>query len=133
MYLREGKRLILTDKEKQQVGTICANCQSLENLQYHHIVPLYLGGSNLLSNFVCLCSDCHKTIHTGIPGINYNTLDMNGTRKIGRPKVQKEDLPKDLIQDIQEHKLNITEISKKYKCSRKTIYKYKKIVEEAIN
>lgn len=132
MYIKE-KRLILTDREKQQIGIVCANCHSSENLQYHHIVPIALGGSNLLSNFVCLCYDCHKTIHTGVPGINYNTLGMNGTRKNGRPKIQKEDLSKDLIQDIQEHKLNITEISKKYGYSRKTIYKYKKIVEEAIN
>ena len=72
----EYYRRKLTDNDKKQIGLKCGGCESVENLEYHHIVPIALGGSNLLTNYVCLCNNCHKTIHTGIPGLNYGKLGM---------------------------------------------------------
>ena len=113
-----GNRATLTEKEKAEVGTKCANCLSEKELEYHHIVPIALGGSNLITNFVCLCSKCHETIHTGIPGISYSNLVKNGMDKsevkIGRPQTTIKDLNPDLIIDIKEKRLNITDIGRKY-------------------
>lgn len=32
-------------------------------LQIHHIVPISQGGDNRSENIVCLCPNCHKTLH----------------------------------------------------------------------
>lgn len=54
-------------KLKQQIiehcGTVCANCGSSQEIEYHHIVPLSNGGTNRVSNYVALCSVCHLKAH----------------------------------------------------------------------
>lgn len=47
------------------LGTRCVNCGSEEYIEYHHIVPLCLGGVDKLSNMAALCSKCHKAAHRG--------------------------------------------------------------------
>ena len=59
------KRKAITDEIKDQVGRSCANCGATDDLQYHHIVPLALGGNDIVSNMVCLCARCHWVIHQG--------------------------------------------------------------------
>jgi len=50
---------------KNTLGTSCYNCGSSESVEYHHVVPLKLGGTNRLSNIVPLCHKCHKAAHNG--------------------------------------------------------------------
>lgn len=49
-----------------ELGCVCVNC-GRDNWQiaveYHHIVPLVLGGTNNLGNIVPLCNYCHKLAH----------------------------------------------------------------------
>ena len=52
-------RNMLDENLKQE----CANCGKTEMLEYHHVVPLALGGSNRISNIVCLCYWCHRQAH----------------------------------------------------------------------
>lgn len=47
----------------EKLGCVCANCGSDLDIEYHHIVPLKLGGSNRLTNIVPLCCVCHKIAH----------------------------------------------------------------------
>lgn len=47
------------------IGRECVNCHSKNDLTYHHIVPLNLGGHDEISNMVCLCRRCHSLIHYG--------------------------------------------------------------------
>lgn len=47
----------------EHLGTKCINCGSEEDIAYHHIVPLSVGGTNNLSNIVPVCERCHKAIH----------------------------------------------------------------------
>lgn len=47
-------------------GDRCVNCGSDENIEFHHIVPLAIGGTNNYGNVVPLCWKCHKAIHSGI-------------------------------------------------------------------
>ena len=42
---------------KEQVK--CFDCDSIENIQYHHVVPRSLGGNKT----VPLCSSCHCKVH----------------------------------------------------------------------
>ena len=49
-----------------ELGCVCVNCgrdNSQIAVEYHHIVPLVLGGTNNLGNIVPLCNDCHKLAH----------------------------------------------------------------------
>ena len=40
----------------------CINC-SKEATEQHHVIPLSLGGNDIESNKVWLCSECHALIH----------------------------------------------------------------------
>lgn len=50
---------------KDNIGHICVNCNSDIDIEYHHIVPLSMGGTNRLSNIVPLCHRCHMAAHHG--------------------------------------------------------------------
>lgn len=50
---------------KERLGCTCANCGSEDDIEYHHIVPLALGGTNALTNLIPLCYKCHKAAHHG--------------------------------------------------------------------
>lgn len=54
---------VLGKEAKAKIGLTCAHCGATTNLEYHHIIPVACGGSNELSNYVCLCSFCHKEYH----------------------------------------------------------------------
>lgn len=41
---------------------ICVNCGG-KACEQHHIVPLALGGNDISTNLVWLCSECHGKIH----------------------------------------------------------------------
>ena len=134
------QRKNITQKNKKQIGLECCNCGSKNNLEYHHIVPIALGGLDDISNICCLCNQCHHLIHHGsISNINNSNLIKQGMQNakekginIGRPRTTIKDISNDLIMDIME-KINITTIAKKYNISRKTVYKYKNIIKEYYN
>jgi len=65
---------------KNACGSVCYNCGCKENIQYHHIVPLRLGGTNALSNIAALCTRCHKVAHMG-----QHINDYRNTENMGRP------------------------------------------------
>lgn len=41
-------------------------CRSSRNLDIHHIVPRYRGGTNALWNLILLCSGHHAALHAGL-------------------------------------------------------------------
>ena len=73
-------RRTVSNDIKNIVGNTCCNCQSDKNIEYHHIVPLALGGADIVSNIVPLCHQCHKTAHCG-QHINHYRKSVNGGRK----------------------------------------------------
>lgn len=40
----------------------CAFCGSTEQLELHHMIPLFLGGTNDTANLVWLCAPCHAVV-----------------------------------------------------------------------
>lgn len=59
-FSRESFRKELIEK----LGSICCNCGSNKNIEYHHIVPVVYGGTNKLSNIVPVCVECHYKAHS---------------------------------------------------------------------
>ena len=47
----------------QYLGKECIYCLTKENLQIHHIIPLYVGGKNIMSNVEIVCNKCHYELH----------------------------------------------------------------------
>ena len=71
----------LTKLEKSLIGIVCCNCGSEEDLQYHHIIPLAIGGRDIISNMCYVCYKCHyKLHHDGKDSkvANYGELIKNG-------------------------------------------------------
>jgi|SRR5690625_468697 len=68
----------------------CGNCGSGDDLQIHHVVPLTLGGNNVITNLVRLCTECHSKAHGGMELINQfeevrRDNARNGRISSGRP------------------------------------------------
>ena len=40
----------------------CVNCGAESNLEWHHMIPAFLGGTAEPENMVCLCDRCHDAI-----------------------------------------------------------------------
>lgn len=49
----------------EECGKACVNCDADDVVEYHHIVPLEVGGTNKFSNIVPLCLTCHMAVHMG--------------------------------------------------------------------
>ena len=47
----------------EHCGIVCVSCGAIESIDYHHILPLSLGGDNRYSNIVQMCCLCHDKIH----------------------------------------------------------------------
>lgn len=59
-------------------GSVCYNCGETENIEYHHVVPLKLGGTNNTSNIVALCHRCHCAAHHGRHIRDYCNKNVSG-------------------------------------------------------
>lgn len=62
-------------------GSVCVNCGSSVGIEWHHIVPLFLGGTDVASNIVSLCHACHCAAHRGRHVSHY----VAKSNKAGRP------------------------------------------------
>lgn len=60
---------------------ICTYCGSMENIEYHHLISLKLGGDNRINNIIPLCNRCHKVFHNGKHLSKYKN-----TEHMGRPR-----------------------------------------------
>ena len=75
------KRRTLNQSDKEEIGLKCCNCGSTSDLQYHHIIPISIGGKDINSNICCLCYDCHYKLHhdgKGSKVANYSELIKKG-------------------------------------------------------
>lgn len=55
---------LMRKREKQESGHIkqCAFCGSKNDLEEHHMIPLFLGGTNDDDNLIFLCKKCHRSV-----------------------------------------------------------------------
>lgn len=139
-------KINLTEEEKIKIGKQCCNCGAKEDLQYHHIVPLSMGGNDIVSNICCLCYSCHSLIHFGKKkNINHSEATKMGLQKakergikLGQPKGAKLNTKKSIEAKQKILELNYDfygtlsneETYKTIGISRNTFYKYKKELKE---
>lgn len=77
---RETRNAKFRERLKEELGTVCANCGTTENIEYHHVVPLKLNGTNRISNIVPLCYACHKAAHHGRKVSEYKVGSKGGRK-----------------------------------------------------
>jgi 5-methylcytosine-specific restriction endonuclease McrA len=66
---RLENKSIYVKKALERANNKCYYCGSKSNLEAHHIVPLFAGGTNDDTNLQVLCDDCHKRKHKkGVKG-----------------------------------------------------------------
>ena len=68
----DSKKRYITAEVKRSVyerdAGMCTQCGAIDNLQFHHRLPLFLGGESTFDNLKLLCSECHRYTpdHNGI-------------------------------------------------------------------
>ena len=77
---KEYNRQSFKKQLRKVLGCKCVNCGSDIGIEYHHIVPLALEGTNRLTNIVPLCNICHEKAH-GAQNIRQIKGTMAGGRK----------------------------------------------------
>lgn len=133
----------------KQKGTVCYNCHKNEenNIMFHHIIPVAIGGTENDSNIVPLCQDCHNKLHTienKNNTLSHSALIKRGLEKakkngvqIGRIPITVNDLPIEFKEKyyplIKSKKITITKASQMLNMSRTTIYKYVYLLDEYNN
>lgn len=58
----------------------------------HHIIPFSLGGDDQPDNYMALCDDCHKKIHTG---------DISSLTKLGIKRARTAEVTDILVSQIE--------------------------------
>ncbi|RKI87880.1 HNH endonuclease [Parablautia intestinalis] len=125
----------LSERDKKEIGVQCRNCGSKKELEYHHVVPISLGGKDVNSNIVCLCYPCHQKIHYGESkhGL-HSTVIKKGLdvarkkgKKLGRPATG---VPKEFIKEYNKLQsgeygsITIVQFAKLQGIAVSTFYKY---------
>lgn len=66
----------------QEKGCVCANChvECGNDIIFHHVVPLSVGGTNNISNIVPVCQSCDGIIHS-LDRTNWKALQRAGIEK----------------------------------------------------
>jgi hypothetical protein len=130
----------LTEKDKKEIGLRCCNCGSTKELEYHHIVPVSLGGNDINSNMTCLCYPCHQKIHYGESkhGLHSTVIKMGlevakkRGKKLGRPATG---VPKEFIKEYNKLQsgeygsITIVQFAKLQGIAVSTFYKYTNILK----
>lgn len=141
---RKKENIILAQKI---YGNICINCHSSNDIEWHHVVPLSLGGKDIDTNIVPLCENCHRLVHGRHPaaGISHSELTKAGLEKarlngkqIGRAKgaaviTKKSFAAKEIIQKHSKDfggSLTDSEVITLTGLARNTYYKYKRELKE---
>lgn len=60
-----AKSLNLSLKQYENITKKCSICFFDQHIHCHHIIPKSNGGEDRISNYLGLCPNCHKLIHTG--------------------------------------------------------------------
>lgn len=75
---REYNRWSFRRHLEKEIPKVCRFCGATEGIEYHHIMPLSVGGDNRLTNIIAVCNRCHQAIHLGHHINRYRTHAHNG-------------------------------------------------------
>jgi hypothetical protein len=118
----------------------CFECNSTDEIHYHHIIPFSQGGTKTIP----LCSICHGKVHDR-KFTNHREMVINALRKkkddgmiLGRPVGTKENYKKTLekypdVVELYHNKKSIRDASKALDIGKNTVHKVYKILNKGLN
>ena len=96
-----SKRKGISREMKKEViaryGSKCINCGSDTDIEWHHVVPIMVGGYDIPSNIVPLCHACHKSVTHCMMMVISHSLEHH--KAGGRPRKWPRNY-KDVIEDF---------------------------------
>lgn len=114
----------------------CINCGD-SPCELHHVVPLSLGGNDIDTNKVPLCSKCHTLIHGTNPirrGTHWRELQKAGIERaraagkyVGRkPREYDVELFKQMLQEWRAGERTAVSIQRHFNITAQTFYRWEK-------
>ena len=114
----------------------CINCGG-SPCELHHVVPLSLGGNDIETNKVPLCSKCHTLIHGTNPvrrGTHWRELQKAGIERaraagkyVGRkPREYDVELFKQMLQEWRAGERTAVSIQRHFNITAQTFYRWEK-------
>jgi len=61
----KARKFGLTVEQSEKLRRACSICTFSKCINLHHIIPLSEGGKNEINNYLPMCPNCHKLVHTG--------------------------------------------------------------------
>ena len=63
--VRETRAEFETMKRRKEIVLtgVCSTCGKKTDTCFHHVLPIHAGGTNILTNIIEVCYDCHSKIH----------------------------------------------------------------------
>lgn len=92
-------RKALVEKFKDIDGVVrCCSCGSNDNIEWHHAIPIAVGGKDVFTNLVPACHSCHVAAHSYGEHMQNSVVNREPNIKSGRKILVPENY-KDLLND----------------------------------
>ena len=106
----------------------CVICNTTENIEHHHLIPVCKGGTDHEHNFLSLCVEHHGMIHSVRPGSwahrkELQRIGIEKAKKAGKYKGRKPTIDYKEVEKLRNSGLGATEIANQMGIGRTSVYR----------
>ena len=106
----------------------CVICNTTENIEHHHLIPVCKGGTDHEHNFLSLCVEHHGMIHSLRPGSwahrkELQRIGIEKAKKAGKYKGRKPTIDYKEVEKLRNSGLGATEIANQMGIDRTSVYR----------
>lgn len=103
----------------KEICKTCGKQELKENMELHHILPRSLGGTDLETNLILICVECHGKIHGDVGffkkrggGFNHtNPLDLKQLQRAGIERAKAEGKYKGRQKTARKHRKRVIDMA----------------------
>ena len=106
----------------------CVICNTTENIEHHHLIPVCKGGTDHEHNFLSLWVEHHRMIHSVRPGRwahrkELQRIGIEKAKKAGKYKGRKPTIDYKEVEKLRNSGLGATEIANQMGIDRTSVYR----------
>ena len=106
----------------------CVICNTTENIEHHHLIPVCKGGTDHEHNFLSLCVEHHGMIHSVRPGSwahrkELQRIGIEKAKKKGKFKGRQPTIDYKEVEKLRNSGLGATEIANQMGIDRTSVYR----------